>query len=217
MVQGPNNLPKFRDIKNQIHALEHAVKALRPEHALAWVAGHGNVPVGYTSLVAVSKLDNFGSLSIPATSEAWGKVTGWRMQTRIPGLVAGTSNLFDPAKFSVEERTHSAFAGFEAQAVIENKKYDLNRMRIFPVRISTEPEPVLEEDEFFLDLVSMMWLLVSHPKWKVSEGEFLLRCLGERYLDHRTLLVGYRDSVRKVTYHNGEQDTHPTIIGKVLS
>ena len=187
-----------RDLSKQFVSLERALGALDPAHAIAWAQSNlPETPSGYAGRIAVPSISNFGMFQIPATCEAWKKVTGWAMHTRIPG-VNGQHASFDPKSFVLDERTNAAFERLNKQqsSAIKSTDREENRLRVFPVRFASGEDVTLARDEFFLDLSSLMWLMISHhPKW-TQEPELLFRCLGEQYMKGGELLVGYRDLAR---------------------
>lgn len=194
-------LPVIRDLAKQIASLAHTLRAFEPSevHARAWATEHlQEVPAGYAGIIAVPTIDNFGIFQIPASCEAWGKVAGWSIHTKVPGIKTGGPEKFDPGNFKLEERTKSAFARLNQTQSVAQDGYEMNRLRIFPIRFSSDPSPALGENEFFLDLSSLIWLLISHPKWKETGNDLILRCLGERYMKSQEILVGYRDYARSL-------------------
>lgn len=206
--------PRLRTIGEQILSLERMVQAFRPNHAQSWAARHAtSVPAGYAGFVALPLINNFGLLRIPAANEAWGKKTGWILHTSIPGL-QGPYNRFRADDFVISDRTLEAFKRLDAQQAMVNDRFDENRLRVFPVRFSEDPEPELAEDEFHLDLGSLIWLLASHWKWRTPNGGLLLRCLGERHVSCESMLVGYQHLERVLSVHHVQKTDGFAIIGR---
>lgn len=206
--------PRLRSLGEQLYSLKRMVPAFNPDHALLWAGTYAtNVPPGYDGFIAVPLLNNFGFLRIPAANEAWTKKTGWALHTSISGL-RGEHNKHRADDFVISDQTLAGFKKLDAQQEVLNDRFDENRLRVFPVRFSEEPEPKLAEGEFHLDLSSLIWLLASHWKWRSLEGGLLFRCLGEKHASHASILVGYQHLERVLSVHTAPKSEGLVIIGK---
>jgi len=205
---------RLRAVDEQIASLKRMVPAFHPEHALSWAETNAtSVPAGYAGFLAVPLYNNFGFLRIPAANEAWGKKTRWSLHSAIPGL-KGEHNKHRADDFVICTSTLRAFAALNDQQAVINDRFDENRLRVFPIRFSEDLEPVLAEDEFHLDLGSIIWLLASHWKWRALPGGLLFRCLGETHAPHESILVGYQHQERVLSVHASVKTDGIVVIGK---
>lgn len=222
MYKGPLLLPGHSDVRlrspqGQMSVLKGKVVSLASEQALAH-ATHlkENLRAPYAGIVVVPRLDHFGALRIPAATDIWHKTSEWGMKTGIRGIEE--RGKFNPEDFLMEERTLSAFEELERlQGAPDKQKVEHNPLRVFPIRATTETDPVLEEREFLLDLASHMFILATHPDWRPTEKEVLFRCYGERFkpLGNRAILVGYRNLTRAVNFSSIAMTEGIALIGRI--
>jgi hypothetical protein len=163
--------------------------------------------------VAVPLFNSFGFLRIPVANEAWGKKTKWQLHSSIPGL-KGEHNKHRADDFVISPRTLDAYKRLDAAQKVIREGFDINRLRVFPIRLSADPEPVLAEDEFHLDLGSLIWFLATHSEWKSLQEGLLLRCLGETHAPHASILVGYQHFERVLSVHHSVKTDGYAVIGK---
>jgi len=205
---------RLRPIDEQLGSLLKLSNVFLPQYALAWAEVNAAVvPNGYTGFLAVPLFGGFGFLRIPVANEAWGKKTGWKLHSSIPGL-QGEYNKHRSDDFVVSNRTLEAYKRLDRQQAVLNGEFDANRLRVFPIRFSEDPEPVLADDEFHLDLGSLIWLLATHWKWKSLQDGLLLRCLGETHAPHASILVGYQHLERVLSVHHTPKTEGYAVIGK---
>ena len=217
MQQPSEDFPACKGIPDQLSELHSISRALGAEHSRSRLSeSEILIPTGYAGMVAVPALGHFGSLRIPTALEAWAKKTGWHIRSRIPGVKRNEHLSFPANAFEAVQATRDAFSRLDHHAVLAGGSSAFG-MRLFPVRVSLEAEPTLEDGEFFLDLASLAWVLATHHEWRRLPGEFLLRCLGETYADHGTLFIGYDDDMRKLTERSDERALRgPVLIGFAL-
>lgn len=208
--------PKLRPrpIDEQLGSVLKLSTVFHPEHALAWAQSNAlAVPDGYAGFLAVPLFNSFGFLRIPVANEAWGKKTGWKLHSSIPGL-KGEHNKHRSDDFVVSSRTLEAYKRLDRQQAVLNGEFDVNRLRVFAIRFSEDLEPELAADEFHLDLGSLIWFLATHWKWKSLQGGLLLRCLGETHAKHASILVGYQHLERVLSVHVSVKTEGFAVIGK---
>ncbi len=202
----------LRPIEEQLNSVLKLSTVFHPEHALNWAETSATiVPPGYAGFLAVPLFSSFGFLRIPVANEAWGKKTGWKLHTSVPGL-KGEHNKHRADDFVVSQRTLDAYKRLDAQQAVLNGQFDANRLRVFPVRFSEEAEPELLENEFHLDLGSLIWFLATHSEWKALQGGLLLRCLGETHVSHASILVGYQHMERVLSVPTSSMKTHGLVV-----
>lgn len=206
--------PSLRPIDEQLGSLERLSTAFHSEHARAWAEKNTmELPVGYDGFLAVPLINSFGFLRIPVASEAWGKKTGWNLHTSIPGI-KGEYRRHRADDFVISGQTLDAYKRLDREQAVLNGGFDVNRLRVFPIRFSEDPEPVLAPDEFHLDLGSLVWLLATHSEWRSLQRGLLMRCLGETHASHASILVGYQHLERVLSVHDSVKTHGFVVIGK---
>lgn len=188
----------FKMVEDQLHELATIARWLDPQYAEEMsIAGH--IPVtpdtarGYTGILAVPKMTNFGIFQIPTSNEAWEKKIPLPLRTSIRGLERGMHNDFDTTQFTLHSATSEAILRMkqvQARPDPERSNFDNNRIRVFQVRVCTDPQPELRDGEFFLDLASHLWLLITHTNQALHKRTMLFRCRGETCRGS-DVIVGY--------------------------
>lgn len=212
----PPSRPKLqlRPIDEQLGSLLKLSNVFLPRCAITWSETNAvAAPDGYAGFLAVPLFNSFGFLRIPVANEAWGKKTGWSLHSSIPGLRGGQEK-HRADDFVVSRHTLDAYKRLDAQQAVLEDGFDVNRLRVFAVRFSEDPEPLLAEDEFHLDLGSLMWFLATHWRWQFLQGGLVLRCLGETHTSHASILVGYQNLKRVLSVHDSLKTQGFVVIGK---
>lgn len=195
----------FGMVTDQLDELATTARWLDPQYAEE-MSVSGQVPItpdttrGYTGILAVPKMTNFGIFQVPASNEVWEKRIKYSLRTPIKGLARGMHNDFDAAQLTLHPATSAAIERMkqvQARPDPERSHFDANRIRVFQVRVCTDPNPELREGEFFLDLASHLWLLITHKNQGLHKRTTLFRCRGETHCGS-DVIVGYRHGQRIV-------------------